>query len=85
MSYNFEGKIVNQPVRTQSNRKVKCEKCSKEIDYPEYSVLGVGDDTLYEVNHYLNSKFFIYETKVGVAVAYCSNYCRKKHNHRYKK
>lgn len=86
MSYNFDGKLVNQSpkIKNYTSAKSSCAKCSKLIDAPDISVLTVNNKT-YTVRDYLNSEYFIYETKSGTAVVYCSRYCRNKHNHRFSK
>jgi hypothetical protein len=93
----FEGKIANQsPYYTlnSGNPRPKCIKCSKLIDKPlelkistfesaeQRHTIGYKDFAAF---HYIDKKFFIYETKGGNAVVYCSVYCRNKHNHRFNK
>jgi hypothetical protein len=88
MSYNFDGKVANQSPRfrfNSGNPKPTCEKCQKVIDAPEGATLKLSPDTVYIVRHYLQKPQFIYETKSGYAVIYCSEYCRNKHNHRFNK
>lgn len=87
MSYNIDGKIANQAPRNRfnsGNPKPTCEKCCKLIDVPEAAVLKTKTDEHYFVFHYIRKDHFIYETKSGHAVVYCSEYCRNKHNHRFR-
>jgi hypothetical protein len=84
MSYNFDGKITNQKTKTfnYTSAKTTCSKCGKLIDAPKRLFVTLGDRA-YAVRSYLDTPFFIYETKKGTSAAYCSDYCRKKHNHRF--
>jgi hypothetical protein len=75
---NFDGKLVAQKPKFNSNRQVKCERCSEIIPGPIRTV-ALGSI----VFHYLNTKLFIYESKSGRASCYCSKWCRNKHNHRF--
>ena len=45
--------------------------------------MPISAKTAIMVFHYVNSNYYIHETKKGYAVMYCSSYCRRKHNHRY--
>jgi hypothetical protein len=87
MSYSFEGKVVNQS--TMSGSKPSCSKCKKLVAPPNILMLSNPGQphgtTTYLVYHYLGTSQFIYETKSGRAVVYCSEYCRNKHNHRFAK
>lgn len=86
MSYNFDGKIVNQcPKQVNlTSRKTVCEKCRKILNFPEEKSITFSENS-YVTYNYLNTDHYIYETKIGRSVAYCSNYCKQKHNHRFKK
>ena len=86
MSYNFEGKIVNQSptITNLTSAKTKCEKCARVIEAPTRFMMNVND-TFYLAFSYLDTDYFVYETKSGRAVAYCSEYCKSKHNHRFSK
>ena len=84
MSYKFDGKIANQcPSAVNfSTAKTLCAKCNKLIDFPKRLVVEIDSNT-YFVYSYLNTTHSIYETKRGRAIAYCSDYCKRKHNHRF--
>ena len=84
----IEGKIANQSPSRTIRGEVKCSKCSKLVDIPEYGALKIEKDSKEEhliVYSYLHKQQFIYETRKGRAVVYCSKYCRDKHNHRFQK
>jgi hypothetical protein len=84
MSYNFDGKIANQcpTITNYTSAKARCEKCSKVIDAPLRSFIEIGDKE-YLTFSYMDTPHSIYETKGGIAVTYCSDYCKRKHNHRF--
>lgn len=86
MSYSFDGKVTNQKpkVVNYTSEKCHCSKCGKIIEPPESSHIKIGE-LFYQIQNYLTTKHFIHETKSGTAVVYCSDYCRKKHNHRFAK
>lgn len=84
MSYNIDGKVANQSPSVKMDNTVRCEKCSKIFSAPLRSTM-LTPPRGYIIRHYVHTSFFIYETKSGVAVVYCSDYCRKKHNHRFTK
>ena len=83
MSYNIDGKVVNQPVKKLIDGRVLCERCFKIIKAPTTLVLRLNHQKAILVHHYIGSDSYLHETKRGYAVMYCSNECRKKHNHRY--
>lgn len=85
MSYNIDGKIVNQPVESNMSKKVRCSKCSKLLQNPSPSVVDnvLTTNQVFNCFSYIGTDYFVYETKRGIAVVYCSDYCRKKHNHRF--
>lgn len=89
MSYNIDGKIANQLPNlkfTNSIYKVTCAKCSKLLPAPQMGTLAeVGGKSIFEIQSYIGTEYFIYESKSGKAVVYCSEYCRNKHNHRFNK
>jgi hypothetical protein len=88
MSYNIDGKLANQTPFIKMSGKVNCAKCNKLIPAPRYSVLLKHIDGVkfeYIIRDYIGQEYFIYESKSGTAVVYCSEYCKKKHNHRFKK
>jgi hypothetical protein len=86
MSYNFDGKIANQcpKLTNYTSAKTHCSKCNKILEVPRVSGVSIGD-RLFLVRDYLECSSFIYETKSGTAAVYCSEYCRDKHNHRFRK
>lgn len=81
MSYSFDGKIVNQAERISPLKNI-CACCSKSISYPTFDVITL-DDKKYGVLSYLDTEYFIYESKGSKPVVYCSDKCRRKHNHRF--
>ena len=85
-----EGKIANQypEMRFNSGHPMPtCSKCNKLIPKPAQQTLFIYDEFNQKHNfnifHYINKIYFIYESKRGSAVVYCSEYCRNKHNHRF--
>jgi hypothetical protein len=84
VSYNFDGKITNQQPRitNYTSPKCVCEKCGKIIETPKSTEVKI-EESSYTLQSYLGTAHFIHETKMGTSVVYCSNYCRKKHNHRF--
>lgn len=88
MSKIIEGKISNQFVRQNFSGSLKCEKCQKLIPKPSTSVMKFKveeQEFYYTVFTYLQTPFFIYESNSGHSIVYCSDYCVKKHNHRFQK
>lgn len=86
MSTKLDGKISNQPIVTRFDGLVRCDKCNKVIPDPLPAILNDWDNKIaYDMLHYIGQQFFIYESKSGRSVCYCSDYCRKKHNHRFKR
>jgi hypothetical protein len=83
VSYNLDGKLSNQYVRSDL-RKPKCSKCNKTIDTPAHTTME-ANNKLFSIRHYIGTPHYIYETKSGHSAVYCSDYCRKKHNHRFRK
>ncbi len=86
MSYSFDGKISNQAPKkfNYTTAKCHCAKCSKIIEIPHKQHVMI-EDKAFLIQSYIGTKNFIYETKSGSAVTYCSQYCRDKHNHRFTK
>jgi hypothetical protein len=84
MSYNIDGKVVNQYANVKIDNTVRCEKCSKIFSAPLTTTM-LAPPRGYIIKHYIHLPYYIYETKSGIAVVYCSDYCRKKHNHRFTK
>lgn len=86
MSYSFDGKIANQhpKITNYTTAKVKCEKCNKLIESP-FRCFSEFSNKVYLTFSYIGTSHYIYETKMGIAIIYCSRYCRDKHNHRFVK
>lgn len=86
MSYNIDGKIANQKPGTYIHQQQLCSKCFKIIQAPKQGTFAeIGGNSIFTIVSYLNTSHFIYESKSGKAVVYCSDYCRRKHNHRFQK
>lgn len=86
MSYSIEGKIVNQDIVLRLSGKVVCGKCCRSIDLPANIVINSKNTSqMFFCKSYIGTPHYIYETKSGTAVVYCSEYCRNKHNHRFSK
>lgn len=86
MSYTLDGKLANQSTALRLSGKVSCAKCCKSIKAPELAVVDSSStDQFFNCASYIGTDHFIYETKSGTAVVYCSEYCRNKHNHRFSK
>ena len=83
MSYIFEGKVANQSPRRNMSGKSLCSKCSKLIPEPETNVVETKKG-IFLIYNYIKQEYFIYESRSGHSVVYCSDYCMKKHNHRFK-
>lgn len=83
----IEGKIANR-FRPTSGRFefTSCGKCNKQLPAPKLSIVS---DKMSEPDHvltcvnYIGTEHFVYETKGGKTIEYCSKYCRNKHNHRF--
>lgn len=86
MSYSFEGKLANQKptITNLTSAKTKCGKCNRTMEAPIRSYAKLHNK-FYLTFSYLESEAYIYETKAGIAITYCSKYCRDKHNHRFTK
>ena len=86
MSYSVDGKIANQEPTIRLSGMVSCAKCCKSIESPNFAVLNNSStNQVFICASYIGTPNFIYESKSGTAVVYCSEYCRNKHNHRFKK
>jgi hypothetical protein len=84
MSYTLDGKIANQSPEIKLSGTVRCAKCCKGFKPPKK--VEIKEDDLKKVfvcASYIDTEHYIYETKSGTAVVYCSQYCRNKHNHRF--
>lgn len=86
MSYSFDGKIANQcpKIINYTTAKTRCEKCNKIIEAP-FRNFTEFDNKVYLTFNYIGTSHYIYETKIGIAITYCSKYCRDRHNHRFVK
>lgn len=82
---SVEGKVANRTAikRQKLSNKTTCERCQKEIDVPTDVTTTANGVTLY-LKSYVGTENFVYESRSGNAVCYCSAYCAKKHNHRFK-
>lgn len=86
MSYVLDGKIANQDPIIRISGTINCGKCSKLIPLPQRVIIdSKHTKQVFECASYIGTEHFIYETKSGTAVVYCSEYCRNKHNHRFSK
>jgi hypothetical protein len=86
MSCGIDGKLANQSTIFRLSGKVTCGKCCKSIKAPELAVVdNPSTKQVFNCASYIGTESFIYESKSGIAVVYCSEYCRNKHNHRFKK
>ena len=86
MSYNIDGKLANQDTILTLSGKVSCAKGCKSIKAPESAVVNnPATKQIFKCASYIGTEHFIYESKSGTAVVYCSEYCRNKHNHRFSK
>lgn len=84
MSHMIDGKIANQIVGRTMSGKALCACCSIMIDPPGMIDKKIGEET-FLFSHYIRKEQYIYETKRGRAVVYCSDWCRRKHNHRFRR
>ena len=83
---SLKGKLANRTqVKKRSYLKVVCcEKCSKIIDEPKDITITTNGVTLY-CKSYIGSDNCVYEGEhSGRAICYCSEYCARKHNHRFR-
>jgi hypothetical protein len=84
MSYNIDGKIANQSPDIKLSGKTTCSKCRKITPPPQKVVIESTQTMQFFIcASYIGTDNFIYETKSGTAVVYCSEYCKRKHNHRF--
>lgn len=89
----LDGKLVGQSPWykfNSGNPLPICAKCSTLIDKPICLTINLkhGPDFIdhsHFVYSYIETKYFIYETKAGHSVVYCGNICRDQHNHRFHK
>lgn len=87
----IEGKVVNQLPRRKLDGHI-CGNCSCIVPSPKKDLIrGVDETSVHFIYHYLANpedtlhRLFIYETKSGLAIVYCSDRCRRAHNHRFAK
>ena len=86
MSYSIDGKIANQETHIRLSGKIPCSKCNKLLPVPNKAVIkSDATSQVFNCSSYIGTSYFIYESKSGTAVVYCSQYCRDKHNHRFNK
>lgn len=86
MSYTLDGKVANQTPEVKLSGLVSCDKCFKKLSPPErVEVVSNSTNQVFICASYIGTPNFIYESKSGTAVVYCSEYCRNKHNHRFRK
>ena len=86
----IDGKISNQLPRRRMGGHT-CANCCTLMPKPKItSIVGSGGAN-FGIYHYLENSdrdelknCYIYETKCGTAVTYCSDKCRKAHNHRFR-
>jgi hypothetical protein len=84
MSYVLDGKIANQTPDIKLSGIVSCGKCNKKFAPPQkVTIKEESLNQLFLCASYIGTSHFIYETKGGTAVVYCSKYCRDRHNHRF--
>lgn len=86
MSIDLDGKIANQSLRyvfNSGNPVPVCGKCGRTISKPSITSLSLESNQVLIVYSYIETSHFIYPTKSGKAVTYCSKHCRNKHNHRF--
>jgi hypothetical protein len=85
----IEGKIANQAPNRRLNSgypQPVCGKCRKLVENPSTATLAnITGTSIFTIYSYLETPNWIYESKSGSAVVYCSKYCRNKHNHRFNK
>lgn len=81
----IEGKVVNQHPRSNISGAVKCGKCLKLIPKPKSFTITSLSDKVFLCYSYVDTLYWIYESKSGRSVVYCSKYCRGQHNHRFAK
>lgn len=84
----LDGKIANQliPRRFGSNRTAcACSCCQKLIPGPRGITVQHSTDYYSCYMYDPQSQYFIYESKSGIAACYCSDRCRRKHNHRFRR
>lgn len=86
----IEYKIANQSPRMRFNSgdpKSTCAKCNTLVDKPLHTKIEAEDDLgkqhYFTVYNYFTKDHFIFDTKSGFSIVYCSEYCMKKHNHRF--
>lgn len=82
MSRAIEGKISGQPLKRNINNEAKCECCNKVIPTlrSDYLTMVSAVQIIYNC---FGTPYYIYESNSGYSIVYCSDKCRRKHNHRF--
>lgn len=86
----MDGKVANQRPRGKwvlncIPVEVNCGNCKKTFHAPvSTEVKGFYSKQVFAAYSYMGSEYFIYDTKSGRSVCYCSDFCRKAHNHRFR-
>ena len=84
---SVEGKVANRTmIKTKmgvTKDQTLCERCNTIIDAPKDATISENGTTLY-LKSYVGTDRYIYEGRSGHAICYCSKWCCKKHNHRFK-
>lgn len=82
MSYSFDGKVSNQRFIPNERGNAVCAKCNTVIPSPTKTRIPLNKK-FFLIESYINTPFYIYESKSGKSVCYCSSHCKKAHNHRF--
>lgn len=88
----IEFKIANQAPRLRFNSgdpKPTCGKCNTLLNRPLSQIMYALDNKYlkhqFSTFNYLATPHFILDTKSGYSIVYCSEYCMKKHNAKFRK
>jgi hypothetical protein len=77
------GKVSAQPLKYAHNMEeftAICAKCSTLMPAPAKEVVKFNEPHQVLIVHsYLDTSHFIYETKSGISIVYCSKDCKEKH------
>jgi len=83
----LEGKVSAQPIHMRfnsGNPQPLCDNCRTLVEKPKK--VGCNFKTRMQLLFsYFDTPYFIYESKSGYSVIYCSKECRDQHNHRFNK
>lgn len=86
---NIEYKIANQDycrVYNSGKPSALCSKCKKVLENSKINRRCIKiEQNHFIVTHTIGSNYFVLPSKSGTAAMYCSEYCMKKHNHRFTK